>query len=451
MPCRDEILHLLLANAAHIAKAEPDTIVLDGAFGLAVVDIRRQHLNPAPLCLVDQRVWRIEAQRLLVEQRAQELRGVVHPQPRRLVREQSERSAVRLGKSESREAMDHREHSLRCRLILPVHPLRPGHEALVVGLDCGLRALAAHRPPQALRLARRETGERDRHLEDLILEDDRAERLTQHRLERRMLVGDLVARICPHALAALDVWIDRASLNRARAHDRDLDRQVLEARWASAPQRLHLRPALDLEDAGRVGVLYAFIGGWVVVRDLGQVDVLAPRTRYELNRPLDRRQHPQAEQVDLQKAGVCAGVLVPLNDLAPFHRGRDDRAAVDEWPRRDDHPARVLRQMARKTVGLGSEPRQPCPPPRATAARAAERALDVPGHLARVPSLATASDALDLSWRQPERLAELPDRAAGAVGGEGRHQCGAVVPEPLVHTRDQLLANVSWEVEVDIR
>ena len=125
----------------------------DGAPDRAGVDVGREDLDAAPLGLVDEGVGRIEAHRLLVEQRAQELRPVVDAQPRRLVGEQAEGGAVGLGEAEAREADDHRPHALGQRLV-DVGPL--GHRALdeaaVVGLDRLRRALAAHRAAQPLGL-----------------------------------------------------------------------------------------------------------------------------------------------------------------------------------------------------------------------------------------------------------------------------------------------------------
>ena len=66
------------------------------------------------------------------------------------------------------------------------------------------------------------------------------------------------------------------------------------------------------------------------------------------------------------------------------------------------------------------------------------------------PALRAARDALDLARRQPERLADLADRAARAVGRERGHERRAVAPEALVHARDQHLAHVAREVEVDV-
>src|SRR5918999_1747931 len=58
--------------------------------------------------------------------------------------------------------------------------------------------------------------------------------------------------------------------------------------------------------------------------------------------------------------------------------------------------------------------------------------------------------ALDLDRRQPERLAEVADRRPRAVGGEGGDERRAVVAVALVHARDQDLAYVAREVEVDV-
>src|ERR1700730_1935527 len=97
-------------------------------------------------------------------------------------------------------------------------------EALAVALEHLLRALAAHRSAQPVRLAWGEAGERFRHFHHLILEDDRAERVFQDPLQCWMLVGNLIRGVFAQAPAALDVGVDRRALDRARPYDRDLDR-----------------------------------------------------------------------------------------------------------------------------------------------------------------------------------------------------------------------------------
>ena len=74
--------------------------------------------------------------------------------------------------------------------------------------------------------------------------------------------------------------------------------------------------------------------------------------------------------------------------------------------------------------------------------------LDV---VAGLPRVDRARQALDLPRRQPQRLGEVAHRRAHLVGGEGRHQRRAVVAVALVHARDEHLADVAREVEVDVR
>ena len=67
------------------------------------------------------------------------------------------------------------------------------------------------------------------------------------------------------------------------------------------------------------------------------------------------------------------------------------------------------------------------------------------------PALRPARDALDLARRQPERLAQLADRPARAERREGGDERRALAAVALVHARDQDLADVAREVEVDVR
>ena len=311
-----------------------------------------------------------------------------------------------------------------------------------------------------------------------------------------MVVGHDVVRVGAHPLAPRDVRVDRAAEDRPRADDRDLDRQVVQRLRAGAVERLHLRPALDLEDAHRVGGLDRRVGLRVVERDPREVHPLAARLRDRLHAALDRREHPEPQQVDLQEARVGAGVLVPLAQLAALHRRRQHGAAVDQRAGGDDHPARVLREVAREPVRLVAQPRQPLPAPRQrgvallgrvlvvgvlgtyrhrlplggghgerrghprvrvvdgrrrTARLQPQRALHVARDALHRPRLGPAGGALQLARRQPEHLPELPDRAARAEGRERRHQRRALAPVALVHARDQLLAHVAREVQVDVR
>ena len=145
---------------------------------------------------------------------------------------------------------------------------------------------------------------------------------------------------------ALDVRMHGLPLDRPRPHERDLHRDVVEVLRLRPQEALHLRAALDLERADRVRALDVVVDRRVVEGDPREVDHLVVRARDLLDAVLDRGEHPEAEQVDLEEARVRAGVLVPLAQLAPGHRRRLHGDELDQRPCRDDHPARVLRDMA---------------------------------------------------------------------------------------------------------
>ncbi len=266
-----------------------------------------------------------------------------------------------------------------------------------------------------------------------------------------MLVRNLVGGIIPQPLAPLDVGMDGAALDWTRPHQRHLHRQVVEVLRKCPRQHLHLRAALDLKDAGRLGALDRRPHLVVVERHPGEVDPLAARPRDLVHAALDRREHSQPEKIDLQEARVRAGVLVPLDDLPALHSRRLHRAELDQRSGRDHHPARVL----------GDVPGQPCDlrqqlgqglPARRSRAQPAQRLLHPrPGVAARLVDVDGAGQPLHLAGRQAQCLAEVADRAARPVGSEGRDQRRALGPVALVHPRDQLLADVAREVEIDVR
>ena len=89
-------------------------------------------------------------------------------------------------------------------------------------------------------------------------------------------------------------------------NDRNLDGEVLDVGGQRSGQRLHLRPALDLEDAGRLRPLDRGIDARVVERDPREVDVLAADPGDLVHGTLDGGEHPEAEQVNFEKAGIGA-------------------------------------------------------------------------------------------------------------------------------------------------
>ena len=252
---------------------------------------------------------------------------------------------------------------------------------------------------------------------------------------------------------ALDVGVHGAADDRSGAHERDLDREVLEVLRDACAAAI---PSARGSRSGRRRSCRASWITWKVSRSskgMRERSIGSPSVAGDqLDAALDRGEHPQPEQVDLQKAGVGAGVLVPLHDLPALHRARARSGQQSiSGARRDHHPAGVLGEMARQPVGLVGEARKPSPAaaarPLGPSAAPMSRATTPPG----APALRAPRDPLDLARGQAERLAELADRAARAVGGEGGDERRALVAVVLGDARDQPLADIAREVDVDVR
>ena len=77
---------------------------------IAHVDIGQAHFDAVAHGIAAERVDRVEAHRLIVEERDVILDGVIMPEPGRLIREQSKRRGVRLGEPELAEGDHLAEH-----------------------------------------------------------------------------------------------------------------------------------------------------------------------------------------------------------------------------------------------------------------------------------------------------------------------------------------------------
>jgi len=152
-------------------------------------------------------------------------------------------------------------------------------------------------------------------------------------------VGDLKPGVLAQRRPALDVRVDRAALDRTGADQGHLHGQIIDVHRLQARQHLHLGPALDLEDTGCIGPADRLEGRLVGEVDPAEVHCLPADPVDLVDRALDRREHAEAEQVDLQEPGVLTGVLVPHHDLALFHRRRNHRADLNQRLGRDHHAA----------------------------------------------------------------------------------------------------------------
>jgi hypothetical protein len=110
----------------------------------------------------------------------------------------------------------------------------------------------------------------------------------------------------------------------------------------------------------------------------------------------------------------------------------------------------VLRDVPRQAADLGAELDERAPAWRRELALGIGQQRELLPHALRVPAVGEPCESLQLGVRQPERLADVADRAARAVGGEAGDERGVLAAVALGDGDDQLLADVAREVEVDV-
>ena len=138
----------------------------------------------------------------------------------------------------------------------------------------------------------------------------------------------------------------------------------------------------------------------------------------QVERLLHAGQHAEREHIDLHEAQRVDVVLVPLDDLPVDHRGGLDRHEVVEPVVGQDEAARMLAEMARRAHELAGEIEREAQAP---VGKVEVQRLDVlvlDAILRPTPDL--RGQHLDQILGQAERLADVADRALGAIADDGR-------------------------------
>ena len=262
-------------------------------------------------------------------------------QPGRGVDEQREADRVTLGEAERGERLD-----LLVDLVgqfagdaLGGHPVVEPPPQRVDAFD---GPLGPHGPAQLVGLGGREAGGVHGDLHELFLEQRDAQRPRESWFQALVREGDLlVAPLAP------DVGVYRVALDRSGPDQRHLDGQVVEPLRAQARQGGHLGTGLDLEHPYAVGTSEHLVDAGHLLRDGVEVVADAVPVADQFEAVLQRREHAQAEQVELDQADRRAVVLVPLQHGAIRHPPPLDRADLDDRTVADHHPAGVDAQMPR--------------------------------------------------------------------------------------------------------
>ena len=239
------------------------------------------------------------------------------------------------------------------------------------------------------------------------------------------------------------------TLDRAGADDRDLDNEIVETFRLESRQHAHLRPALDLEDAERIGAAQHLVHGRHFARHACQRVAWAAVPCDQIECFADACQHAQRQDIDLEDAERVEIVLVPFDHRAIGHGGVGNRHYFVEASLGDDEAADMLREVTREAGEFARKPQRQIHPwrVRIDAGSPEMRAIE--------PVPAPAPDRIgefgDDVLRQAERLADIPDRALGAVADDSRCETRALAAVFCVDVLDHLLASLVLEIDIDVR
>ena len=136
-------------------------------------------------------------------------------------------------------------------------------------------------------------------------------------------------------------------LDRSRANDRNFHDQVVELARPQARQHVHLRPALDLENADRIPLAEHVVDSGVFLRHGRQSQFTIMMLFKKIEALPDTGQHAEREHVDLEDAEVVDIVLVPFDEAAVGHCSVADGHGLGQQLVGEDEATDMLAKMPR--------------------------------------------------------------------------------------------------------
>ena len=446
-PCRDDPRRVLLAQPLDLAQPEPQREAAVGAafervVPLGMVHRDRPHLDAMFTRVAHQLGGGVEPHGLRVEQRTGEDRLMVLLQPGRDIDQPREAGGVAFGKAIAAEALDLGKAALgEGPVVAPGQ--HPRHEPVAKGADGAHALKGGEAAAQPVGLGGGEAGGDHGDLHGLLLKERHAVGAAQHLHHRGAQILDRLL-----ALAAVDEGMHHTALDRAGAHDGHFAHQIVEALGQHPGQEVELRPAFHLEYPDGIGAAEHVVDRAVLGRDIGQRPALAAVLHQKAKGLADAGQHPQREDIDLQKPQRVDVVLVPLDHRTVVHRRVLDRAELVEPPVGDDEAADVLREVPGEADDLLDQLGGHQHPVIGGIDPGVAHAVLVRG--ARRPTPDLPRKPCDHVLAQPHHLADLADRRARAEVDHRGGQPGALAPVALVDPLDHLLAPLVLEIDVDV-
>ena len=267
-------------------------------------------------------------------------------QPRRDIYQQGEAGCVGLWKAVLSKAPNLAKYLLGKLVGQPAAP----HALQELGpepLDDTCFPPSTHGAAKLVGFARSESGGDDCQLHRLFLEDGDAQRPLQDRANFLVGIGYQFIAVSPP-----QVGMHHVPLNRSGTNNGNLNYEVVPAAGPQSGEHTHLPAAFDLEDANRIRRADHVVDRRVFAGNIGQCQ-LPPRVLFDQGKAApDRREHAEAEAVDLEQAELFEIFLVPLNHGAAIHRRVFDRNQLIQVSPGHHHPADVLGEMPGKAEQL---------------------------------------------------------------------------------------------------
>ena len=347
-----------------------------------------------------------------------------------------------LGKPVGAEALDLLEAALGEIALIAARD-HSGNHLVSKGADKSGALEGRHGAAQQIRLRAREARRDDGDPHRLFLKQRHAERLAEHLLQLLRGKGNLLL-----AHAASQVWMHHVALDRAGTHDRDFNHEIVETLRLQARQHRHLRAALDLENAHRVGARDHGVDARVFGGNRREAMRDAVMARKQVESLAQAGEHAERQHVDLEKAERVEIVLVPFDCGAALHRRRQHGNHFVEPVPGDDKTAGMLREMAGKAFDLLRERQRPG---EAGLARVESEFRNVLcARAVRAAPEGGGGQAPEQIVRKSEGLADFADGALAAIGRDRGGQPCALAAKARVNILDHLLAPLMLEIDVDV-
>ncbi len=442
-------------DPVHVLQRQPDAVRgtsvarrgrrrgrFDDVVGLAGVDVEREDRDAVLAGVLEDQAARVHAG--LVRQHAgQKVRRIVGLEPGRLIRRHREGCRVGLAEPEGGERPHLLPDPLGGRVVQPQVLLGATQEPPPDLLDLEVVGQVPSDAVGLREVAPRDRGDRPHHL---LVVDDHAEGLLGPLAERGVQVHRPL-----HAGPSAQERRDHVGLHRAGTEQRDVDDQVLPPLGLELLQQLPLARRLDLEAPERVRGADQLERRRIVERDAVEVDLLALGAGDLVEAVAHRREHPHAEDVELEVAEELDVVLVRLDHPVALERALE-RDPSEQVVVGQDDAGGVQGQVTREAVeALGDAEQQLELAGVQVGARELGQLLDRPAQVVRADVREGLGHGVDLDLRQAERLADLPYRRPGAVGLDHRDTRRSVVAVAREHHVVHVLAARGLDVDVDVR